>query len=149
MTPDINFTRDLTDEQQHLAEEYVRLARTQHDDQVEAGYEGVKHGCEVIFVYITEDGGDTYITDAQFYPQELRDFTVEVGHVFHDNNRLGEAEMNALHHFQLIADYADGEITKKEVHDIQAEFEADSDFVSRGLDSLRFRKTPDETEASA
>jgi len=149
MTPNINYTRDLTDAQQHLAEEYVRLSRTPHDDEYKAGYEGVKHGCEVVFVFITDGDGDDYIADAEFYPQELRDWTVEIGQTFYDNDRLDESAMTALHRFQLIADYADGSITRSEVIEMQNEFEENSDFVTSSLDSLRFRKNPDEMEASA
>ena len=89
---------------------------------------------------------DEVLCAAEFSPDELRDFVKEVGATFYANDRLGATEMNKLHYFQLLADYAEGNLTQKEVSDKQEEFESNHDLVTSGLESLRFRKRPDEED---
>lgn len=142
--PSLSFTRDLPDEQEAFATKYVTHAH--RGDPVNAGYEIARHNCGTVTVYLIDMDEDNRLESVDFTPAQLRDFTTEVGQFWHDKGRLGEVEMNALHRLQLAAAYADGEVTKTEMEELQADFEADSDMVSKGIDSLRFRKHPDEVD---
>jgi len=145
---EIEFTLSLNEEQQHFAQEYNRIAHKGKSERHHAGVEVERHGCGEVTLYITDKREDEILAEATFTPAALRDFTREVGNHWYKCGRLGEIEQNALHLIQLHADYADGEITKKDIDEIHADFtESQDGFVNTGFNSLRFRKYPDTNSA--
>lgn len=135
-----DFTLGLTDEQKQLATEYLTYAHENPPERYQAGYEVERHGCGEVRVYLIDTEEDDELADAMFTPDELRMFVRELGQYWHDHNRLAEQEQNALHYFQLAASYAEGEVTKAEVEDLQEDFKDSHGFVRTGLNSLTFRK---------
>lgn len=143
----ITFTLGLNEEQRDFATEYIRHARTRDPDEIQAGFEIERWDCGEVLLYIVNTTEDERIRETMFTPQELRDFCREVGHHWHEHGKLGEAEMNALNYIQLAADYADGNITKKEMSEFQEDFEDSHGFVRSGLKTLQFRKREEEANA--
>ena len=145
---EIEFTLSLNEEQQHFAKEYNRLALTGKSERHHAGVEVERHGCGEVTLYLTDKREDERLAEATFTPAELRDFTREIGNHWYKCSRLDEVSQNALHLIQLYADYADGEITKKDIDELHDDFKESHDgFVNTGFNSLRFRKHPDTNSA--
>lgn len=148
MTPagiEPDFTLGLTESQEAFARDYLGYAESHDPERIHAGVDVERWNCGEVTVYIVDTETDERLSEETFTPGELRDFVREVGHYWYQRDRLGDAEMRALNYLYLVADYADGEITKEEIEEEQDRFEdrldgEDGIGLMSGVVSLQFRK---------